>query len=182
MCCSVLQWNRHGYVLQCVAVCCSVLQLNRHWYVLQCVAVFCSETCAARHGNVLQQVVVTVTPTERVMGMRCSVLQCAVVCGSVLQWHPHSVLWISVAVCCSVLQCATVCCSHTYGTHHGCVLKCVAVCCSVLKCVAVCCSVLQWSLLCASWASANKLLWDVTHSYVWRNFWPMTHDSRHSYD
>jgi len=80
------------------------------------------------------------------------VVQCAAVCGSVLQgvavccsieiyrWNVEKVInkslrnmctqWL-VAVCCNVLQCA-------------------AVCCSVLQCVAVCCSVLQRILQCVA--------------------------------
>ena len=64
----------------------------------------------------------------------CSVLQCAAVSCSELEW---------VAVCCLVVAgLAAACCG--YVDADGDVLQCVAVCCSVLQCVAVCCSVLQW--------------------------------------
>jgi len=67
--------NRHGSVLQCVALCCSILQyIAVQCSVLQCVA------AATRFAFYLQ----------------CSVLQCVAVCCSVLQ---------RVAACCSVIQC-----------------------------------------------------------------------------
>ena len=56
--------------------------------------------------------------------VRCSVLQCVVMCCSVLHWQKMSLVALIVAVCCSVLWC-------------------VAACCSVLQCVEVYCSALQ---------------------------------------
>ena len=66
-------------------------------------------------------------------------LQCVVVCCSVLQCVAMSSLIIKLSVAvledvCSVWQCVAVCCSE---------LQCAAVCCSVLQCVAMCCTVLQ---------------------------------------
>ena len=108
-----------------------------------------------------------------------SVLQCVVVCCSVLQCrndgtHVHmskvSMFWVYVCtsvlqcvvlVCCSVLQCVAVCCSvlqcvavqeswHTH-THEQGEHVIGYVCCSVLQCVAVCCSiVLRCIAVCCS--------------------------------
>jgi len=69
------------------------------------------------------------------VAMRCSVLQCIIVC--VLQY---------VSVCCDLLQCVAA--AHIAAEKeqtnaeeaqaHSCVLQCVAVCCSVVRCVAIC--------------------------------------------
>jgi len=59
------------------------------------------------------------------VAVRCSVLQCVVMCYSVLQ---------CVAVCCSVVSCVAA---------RYIVLRRNAVCCCVLLCVAVCCHVLR---------------------------------------
>jgi len=85
-----------------------------------------------------------------------SVLQCVVVCCSVMQ---RGAAWLSVVQCvaqydsgsCSVVQCGAV-----YCVLRACsplmlgrsMLQYVAVCCSVLQCVAVCCSVLQCVAVC----------------------------------
>jgi len=93
----------------------------------------------------------------------CSVLQCVVVCCTVLHYSRASPLIhelrstadaVFKSLCCSVLQCVAVWCN---------VLQCGAVCCSVLRCVAVCCdeslnrvnvrvccSVLQYVAVCCS--------------------------------
>jgi len=82
------------------------------------------------------------------------VLQCVVVCCSVLQCV--AVCYIQcVAVCCSAryasdwraCHCVAVCCSVLHSVCCS-VLQCVAVWCSVLQCVAVCCSVLQCVAVC----------------------------------
>jgi len=52
-----------------------------------------------------------------------------------------------VAMCCDVLQCGVVCGSvlRCVDVHNACVqvLQCVAMCCDMLQCGVVCCSVLQ---------------------------------------
>jgi len=82
-------------MLQCVEGCCSVVQ---------CGAVWCRVSC--------ERGVQTVTLT--------TLLQCVVVCCSVLQ---------HVEVCCDVVQFVGECCS---------VLQCVTMWCSVVQCGAVC--------------------------------------------
>jgi len=66
------------------------------------------------------------------------VLQCAAVCGGMLQCSQQSgqytIYYSKYCVCCRVLQCVAVYCRVLQG---------VAVCCSVLQCVAGCCRVLQ---------------------------------------
>jgi len=84
------------------------------------------------------------------IAVRCSMLQCVIVCRSVVQGVPSGRAMLicrgpaiysgergkerARAVCCVVLRCVALCCV---------MLQCVAVCCSVLQCVAVCRSVLQ---------------------------------------
>jgi len=94
------------------------------------------------------------------------VLQCVVVCCSVLQrvavcssgalcvhfQRLPGMLLQCVAACCSVVQRVAVCCIvlQRVLTSSRYVLQCVAVCCSVFQCVAVCCSVLQRVTVCCS--------------------------------
>ena len=125
---------------RCVAVCCSVLQcVVMCSSVLQCVAVCCSVCLDAQIFDVLQRY--TSTPFVRAFFTTsgfCIVLQCVVVCCSVLQ---------CVAVCCSVLQCVLQYVSdvrvfdvlqwYTSTPFVQCVMQCVAV------CFSVCCRVLQ---------------------------------------
>ena len=82
--------------------------------------------------------------------MNCSVLQCDVVCGSVLQraatWQRRRVTPFGI-----ILQCVGVCCS---------ILQCVVVCCSVWQCVAVCRRLSPCAAACGSVAAAvNDALW-----------------------
>jgi len=93
------------------------------------------------HGTVLQCVVVC-----------CSVLQCVAafwrVCCSVLQCVAvYRRVLARVVVCCSVLQSAVMCCS---------VSQCVAMCCRKLQRVDACCNVLVCVAACCSKYIANS--------------------------
>jgi len=130
-------------VLQCVATCCIVLQRVVLWCsVLQ----YCSLlTCVVvpRHYLRMHTASLWIAPVVGVCvlqcgAVRCSVLQCVDVCGSVtaLPSCTHCVsLNIFCCWCVCALQFVAVCRSVLqYGV--------VAVWCSVLQCVAVCRSVL----------------------------------------
>ena len=85
-------------------------------------------------------------------------LQCDVVCCSVLQCVAGNCVCVivlqCVAMCCHALQCGAACCR---------VLPCVAVCCRVLQCVAVCCSVLRCVAVCCvrKWMCVRELTCDM---------------------
>jgi len=115
---------RHIYILPTATtlhpdspVCCSALQR---------VAVCCSvrHVCILPTATALQQ---RCNQTDMCGAVHCSVLQCDVVYGSVLQRET----WLHCANCNSV------------APRPDCMLHCVAVSCSVLQCAAVCCKVLQ---------------------------------------
>ena len=99
-----------------------------------------------------------------------SVLQCVVVCCSVLQRvAPFPTLLFMCTrnksgLCCSVLQCIAVCCIfsdaalHVHTRQSSSVLQCVAARCTFsnaslhVQCVAACCSVLQCvTVRCSVW-------------------------------
>ena len=93
--------------------------------------------------------------------MCCSVLQCVVVFGNVLQCFSklsavllEGLYDLCAAACCSVSHCIAECLKNALPFRlrvsmcH--VLQCVAVCCSVLQCLAVCRNVLQCVAVCCS--------------------------------
>jgi len=149
-CCSVSsarRWLTVSYsfiqccnVLQCVAavvMCCSCCNVLQRSLQDRCCGVLIRRQCCKKlkaNCNTLQ-LAATVYIAFRL------VLQCVVLCCSVLQIVCCSVLQC-VAACCGVLQCVAVCCSVLQCVAVYCiVLQCVAVCCR--SCVAVCCRVLQ---------------------------------------
>jgi len=148
VCCSVLQCVAVCCsVLQCVAVCCSVLQcVPVCRSVLQCVAVCCS--CihrrvrigvlhdAALCCTVLHHVAPCCTELQcvaAVLRLHALLLQCVVVCRSVLQPYTSPSTHRYVAAWYSVMQCVAVYCSaHAVAgcgslPHQTSTLRCLAV-------------------------------------------------------
>jgi len=141
----VVQWvEARCRVLQCDASGFFLRPLLQKWYI------------------VLRYVACVVVCYKSV-AVWCSVVQCGVVCCSVLQWVAvrfrvfqcdASGFFRCVAVCCSGLRSVVECCSvmprgsfsapcSRVGALFCSILRCVAVCCSMLQCVSVCCSVVQ---------------------------------------
>jgi len=120
--------------------------------VLQCAVVCCNDRVGAARWRVEPA-----SPSRSPNGsLRCSVLQC-------------------IVVCCSILQCVAACCNlqvrawRVSPSHH---LSVVSLCCSVVLCVAACCSMLQHVAVCCNfqvgaWSRArNTPLHRTCHMYL----------------